>query len=78
MITIDARNLLPPEPFEKVVEALRTLTAGEMITVIMEREPVPLFRFLNRNDYQYESSWPEPGRCEIRIWEKTEGDAGSS
>lgn len=69
MKTIDTRNMLPPEPFEKVIEALRTLAQGEVLTVVLDREPVPLFRFLSRNAYCYETAWPETNRCEVRIWE---------
>jgi len=72
MIVIDARQLEPPEPFERVVAALMKLGRNEVVLVILEREPRPLYRFLAENDYRYESVWvdqPDP-RWEVRIWEQ--------
>lgn len=69
MIEIDARGLLPPEPFERVLEALRCLPAGETVLLILDREPVPLFRFLLRNHYRFETRWVAPDRCETLISE---------
>jgi len=71
MIVIDARHLEPPEPFEKVIQALSSLPPREEVMLILDREPRPLYRFLAQNDYRYEARWldePEP-RWEIRIWE---------
>jgi len=70
MIVIDARNLEPPEPFERVMEALGDLAPGDRIKLILNREPHPLYRVLERNGYAYEATWFDDGRCEIEIWEK--------
>ena len=69
MLTIDTRGLEPPEPFEKILEALRTLAEGDSVTVVLDREPVPLYRFLKQNDYRYETTISEPSCVQIRIWE---------
>ncbi len=69
MIEIDTRGMSPPEPFERVVDALRTMPAGETVVMILDREPIPLYRFLLRNGYRYETRWTDPQRCEVRIWE---------
>jgi len=70
MIVIDARDLEPPEPFERVMEALSDLAPGDRIKLILNREPHPLYRVLERNGYAYEPKWHDDGRCEILIWEK--------
>lgn len=70
MIVIDARDLEPPEPFERVMEALSDLAPGDRINLILNREPHPLYRVLERNGYLYEPKWYDDGRCEILIWEK--------
>jgi tRNA 2-thiouridine synthesizing protein A len=70
MIVIDARDLEPPEPFERVMEALSDLKPGHQIKLILNREPHPLYRVLERNGYAYEQTWFNDGRCEILIWEK--------
>jgi uncharacterized protein (DUF2249 family) len=72
MIVIDARRLEPPEPFERLLETLAVLQPQQQVLLILAREPRPLYRFLNQNDYRYEANWfdgPEP-RWEVRIWEK--------
>ena len=67
MIMIDARELEPPEPFERVMEALSTLQKGEEITLVINREPFPLYRVLERNGYRYKASMFPDGRFEIVI-----------
>ena len=69
MIVIDARELEPPEPFERVMEALSDLAPGDRIKLVLNREPHPLYRVLERNGYAYEPTWFDDGRCEILIWE---------
>jgi uncharacterized protein (DUF2249 family) len=69
MIRIDARGLDPPEPFERVVEALAKLPSGEEVLLILDREPIPLYRFLVNNQYRYHADRFSDGRVEVRIWE---------
>jgi uncharacterized protein (DUF2249 family) len=75
MITIDARQLEPPEPFERVIDALGKLAPGDQVLLILDREPRPLYRFLSSNNYGYQATWTEDGACEVRIWE-TAGSEG--
>ena len=56
MKIIDARGLHPPEPFERVVEALVDLPLGEELKLIIHVEPAPLYRFLVKNRYSYKAS----------------------
>lgn len=70
MIVIDGRTLVPPEPFERVLDALATLETGDSVLLILDREPLPLYRFLGNNDYRYEAKGFPDGRIEIRIWEE--------
>lgn len=69
MKIIDARNLPPPEPFERVLEALGKLQLGDKLKLIVAHEPVPLFRFLLRNNYAYRSENIAQGHCEVVMWE---------
>ncbi len=66
---IDARRMVPPEPFERVVEALTTLARDERVKLVLGREPLPLYRFLEANGYQYRVSHEAGGIREILIWE---------
>ena len=69
MKIIDARNLEPPAPFERVIDALADLAEGEKVMLIINREPMPLYRFLLNNAYEYKTSSFPDGRFEIEIWE---------
>ena len=66
---IDAREMVHPEPFERVVEALTTLGLNERVKLVLNREPLPLYRFLEGNDYEYQVSPEAGGVFEIMIWE---------
>ena len=67
MILIDARGLEPPQPFELVMEALCTLAPGDSVRLVIEREPHPLFRVLDRNGYRYEVRRGDDAIYEIDI-----------
>ena len=69
MKIVDARGLQSPEPFERVVEALTGLALGDQIKLIINQEPRPLYRFLERNRYAYAAESFADGRFEILIWE---------
>jgi uncharacterized protein (DUF2249 family) len=53
MVVIDARQMEPPEPFERVMEALGTLAPGDTIRMLSYREPTPLYRVLRQNGYRH-------------------------
>jgi len=67
MIHIDARGLEPPRPFELVMEALCSLQPGDTVRLVLEREPHPLFRVLDRNGYRYEMRRGDDGSYQIDI-----------
>jgi uncharacterized protein (DUF2249 family) len=70
MIVIDARGWEPPRPFETVMEALCDLKSGEKLRLIVEREPLPLYRVLERNGYAYYATVQSDGCFEIDICER--------
>ena len=70
MIVIDARGWEPPKPFEQVMEALCDMPPGETVRLILEREPHPLYRVLERNGYAHRTMSHDDGRFEIDIFEK--------
>lgn len=67
MIVIDARGLPPPQPLERVLEALAELAPGDSVRLILEREPFPLYRLLARNGYRHRTTAYPDGRYEIDI-----------
>lgn len=73
MKIVDARGLQSPEPFERVVDALSELALGDQLKLIINQEPRPLYRFLERNRYAYKAESFTDGRFEILIWELPAG-----
>ncbi|MGZ8287755.1 MAG: DUF2249 domain-containing protein [Telluria sp.] len=68
-IFLDVRGLFPPEPMERVLDALAALAPGQQVRMLIEREPHPLYRILERNGYAFRCSEPEPGLYQVVIQE---------
>jgi uncharacterized protein (DUF2249 family) len=67
-ITLDVRGMEPPEPLERVLEAIDGFVTGDRLKLVIDCHPLPLFRILERNGYAYRT---EPGTAsvhEITIW----------
>ena len=59
-ILVDAREMQPPEPFERTMEALDAMKAGDEVVLWLYRTPTPLFNVLRRNGYTWvEVTGPE-------------------
>lgn len=67
MVVIDARNMEPPEPFERVMSALDALGPGEVIKLMIYREPTPLYRVLRQNGYRHRTAFSSAGYFEVEI-----------
>lgn len=65
---IDVSRLLPPEPLERVLDALADLPSGGHLRVRHRRDPVPLYRMLRDMGYEWATTRLAPGRFEIVIW----------
>jgi uncharacterized protein (DUF2249 family) len=63
---LDLRGLQPPEPMERVLDALDLLADGGTLEAILDREPHPLYRILARNGYACSARW-EPEGCRVSI-----------
>lgn len=52
------------------MEALCELAPGEELVLILDREPRPLYRVLERDGYRWRTTHhPDDGRFEVRIGE---------
>lgn len=65
--TIDARSLLPPEPFELTLAALDELKPGEEVILLLYREPFPLYAVLKENGFAHRTESLPDGTFEIHI-----------
>ena len=69
-ITLDVCGLEPPEPMERVLEALSHLKKDQHLRMLIDREPRPLYRILTANDYDYSVDARPDYLYEITIWHK--------
>ena len=67
IIVLDVRGLEAPEPLERVLDALSTLAPGDSLRMLIDREPRPLYRILERNGYRFQAEAHEGGLFEILI-----------
>ena len=68
-LIVDARGLDPPEPMERVLDALTVLKKGQRLRFRIHREPFPLYRILQQNGYGWEATCDPDGNFEVLIWE---------
>ncbi len=66
--TIDVSTLEPPEPMERILDALADLPEGGWLRVLHRRDPTPLYRMLRDMGYRWETRHLGPARFEILIW----------
>lgn len=68
-ILVDARWLEPPEPMEKVLQALTQLRPGQSIRLLLHREPFPLYPILAERGYRHRTHMEADGSYAILILE---------
>ena len=66
-VVIDGRELQPPEPMERTLEALDRLAAGDDVLLLLYCQPHPLFNILPSNGYAWEETLRADATREIRI-----------
>jgi TusA-related sulfurtransferase len=66
-LVVDGREMQPPEPLEKTLEALDKLQPNEELLLLVYCHPVPLFNILRNNGYVWQEDVREDGTHEIRI-----------
>jgi uncharacterized protein (DUF2249 family) len=66
-IVIDGRELQPPEPLERTMEALEKLEEADDLLLLLYCQPHPLFNILRNNGYGWTDNLLPDGTREIRI-----------
>lgn len=69
-ILLDVCGLAPPEPLERVLDALAVLAPGHRLRMLIDREPHPLYGILDLNGFRYQATVLPDYRYEILIWHK--------
>jgi len=65
---LDARDMEPPEPMERALEALDALLPGQRLRLLLPREPYPLYGILDRNGYRHRTEPQPDGHFAVLIW----------
>ncbi len=66
--TLDARDMAPPEPFDKATAVLRQLQPGQYLRMLHRRVPYPLFEFGRAMSLAYTVNEDTAAACEIIIY----------
>jgi len=63
IINLDVRPILETgvDPFNVIMDALKTMKDNETLKIINTFEPIPLLNILKRKGYEYETKRPEDG-----------------
>ncbi len=67
-ILVDARGLEPPQPLQRILEALAGLPEGGTLRARTDRRPMLLYPKLEERGYRYETREAEDDGYETRIW----------
>jgi len=65
---LDVGGMEPPEPMVRILEAIDTLGPDERLRVLIDRDPIPLYRVLQRYGYQHRTTPQADQRYEVLIW----------
>ncbi len=68
-LLLDVSDLPPPEPLERVLDALADLPAGDSLKVRLPMEPVLLYPMLRSMGMIWERNALLGGLVELVIWE---------
>jgi uncharacterized protein (DUF2249 family) len=67
-VVVDARGLEPPQPMQRILEALAALPAGAALRARTDRRPMLLYPKLDERGYRYETREADGDGYETRIW----------
>lgn len=65
---LDVADLEPPEPLERILDALNHLDAGDWLRARLRREPFPLYGFLQRLGYAWRTVRAGEAGFDVLIW----------
>ncbi|OWV84651.1 DUF2249 domain-containing protein [Rhizobium sp. R693] len=59
---LDLTDLAPPEPMERILSRLETMSSGEVLFALLNREPVFLFDLLKERGHEWIGNFDETGK----------------
>lgn len=78
VITLDVREMEPPEPYELATSTLRELRPGQYVHLISVRRPIMLYPWLQERGFSEDTHQRGEDLFDIYIWATadTETEAG--
>ena len=70
VIVVDCRELFPPEPMERVLEAVQAMQEDEAVLMVHRQEPFPLYKRLEERQCDYEIKRFIDGGVQLLIWKR--------
>lgn len=70
IVKLDVRNLEPPIPMEKALARIGRLADGEVLHLLIHREPFPLYELLDGMGYAHRTEALPSGDFVVAIEEK--------
>lgn len=67
---LDVSDLEPPEPLERILDALADLPRGDWLHIQHRREPFPLYRMLHDLGYRWHTRSLAGSGIELFVWEQ--------
>ena len=68
IITVDCRELVPPEPMVKVLEAVEKMGKDEAVLMLHRKKPTLLFPRLKEKGLDFELTDKDDENIELLIW----------
>jgi uncharacterized protein (DUF2249 family) len=59
---LDLTDLAPPEPMERILSRLETMSSGEVLFALLNREPVFLFNELKERGHEWIGNFDDTGK----------------
>lgn len=77
-LILNVSDLEPPEPLERALDAIETLTAGQYLRMLHNREPFPLYTILEDTGFRYRVREGQETIFEIFIWRRDDDVAAEA
>ena len=77
-LILNVSELEPPEPLERVLDAIETLQSGQYVRMLHNREPYPLYAILEDTGFKYRVCEGQETIFEIFIWRRNDAAAAAA
>ncbi|MBF0275309.1 MAG: DUF2249 domain-containing protein [Nitrospinae bacterium] len=70
IITVDCREMEPPNPMLSVLEAVEKMNKDDVVCMLHRKNPIPLYEKLVERGLHYDLKELEGGHIELLIWKE--------